>query len=110
MKQDPKHKFHDIFSTEDLIELERKKGTSKPQDILNLADAMTKHNTLERLHEIQIDTLVLAGEKDRITPKISSDEIHKRIPNCILKVFEGGHFFPLEEAPEVNQAILEFLK
>ncbi|GAH89198.1 unnamed protein product, partial [marine sediment metagenome] len=37
------------------------------------------------------------------------NEMHDKIPNNTLKVFSGSHYFPLEEAPEVNNIIINFL-
>jgi pimeloyl-ACP methyl ester carboxylesterase len=91
------------------MRFEETKGTSKPQDILNQIDAIARHNTLDQLCQIKQKTLILAGEKDRIVSKIANEEMHKKIPNSILKIFEAGHFFPLEKAPEVNQIIIDFL-
>jgi len=110
MVQEPSRKFYGLFSTEDLMEYEKNKGTSKTQDIINQINAIAKHNTLEQLHNIKHDTLILAGAKDRIISKISSNEMHDRIPVNTLKVFSGNHYFPLEEAPEVNNIIINFLK
>ena len=109
MIQEPSRKFHGLFSTDDLMENEKNKGTSKTQDIINQINAISKHNTLEQLHNIKHDTLILAGEKDRIISKISSNEMHDKIPNNTLKIFSGSHYFPLEEAPEVNNIIINFL-
>ena len=108
MQQDPKRKFHCLWSVEDLMQNENIDAWT-PQDITNHVNAIAGHNTSDRLQEIKKETLILCGDKDRLTPKISSEKIHERIPNSILKVIEGGHFFPLEKAPEVNQTLLEFL-
>jgi pimeloyl-ACP methyl ester carboxylesterase len=109
MEQNPKHKFHNIFSTEDLLNLEKINATSNERDIINLATAIAKHNTVDSLHQIKNKTLIIAGEKDRITPVVSSADMHNKIPNSTLKILKGGHFFPLEEAPEVNKIIISFL-
>jgi len=109
MVQDPKKKMHGIFSAEDLMEIVFK-DTSKPHDIENRINAIAKLDTLERLRKIKNETLILAAEKDKISPKTSSIEIHDRVPNNTLKIFNGGHYFPLENAPEVNQYIIDFLK
>lgn len=108
MKQDRTKKFHNLFSTEELIKYEDLGPTSK-ENILNLGNAFTSHNVLNRLPEIRNSTLVLTGDQDRITPKSSSELIHQKIKSSAIKVFVGGHFFPLESAPEVNLAIMEFL-
>jgi proline-specific peptidase len=109
MVENPKEKFYDLFTTEDLMQFENIKGTSKTQDILNLIHSIVNHNTLDKLHNIEHQTLILVGEKDRLTPLISGKAMHKRIPNSTLRTFTGGHWFTLESAPEVNKIILDFL-
>jgi pimeloyl-ACP methyl ester carboxylesterase len=109
MVQDPKKKMHGIFSAEDLMEIVYK-DTSEHHDIENRINAVAKLNTLDQLHNIKSETLILAAEKDRISPKTSSIEVHERVPNSTLKIFNGGHYFPLENAPEVNQTIIDFLR
>ncbi|MFX1358031.1 MAG: alpha/beta fold hydrolase [Promethearchaeota archaeon] len=110
MVENPKEKFHNLFTTEELMRFENTKGTSKSQDIMNLIHSIINHNTLEHLHKIKNQTLILVGEKDRLAPLISGQAMHQRIPNSKLKIIIGGHWFTLESAPEVNQLILEFLK
>ncbi|MFW9938242.1 MAG: alpha/beta fold hydrolase [Candidatus Thorarchaeota archaeon] len=110
MVENPKEKFHNLFTTEELMQFENTKGTSKPQDIMNLIHSIVNHNTLEHLHKIKNQTLILVGDKDRLAPLISGEAMHERIPNSILKTFTGGHWFTLEAAPKVNQTIIDFLK
>ena len=109
MKSDPKKQFHGIFSAEDLIKSENENPWT-PQDIINHSNALADHNTLAALHKIKHKTLIIAGEKDRLTPRISSEQVHEKIPNSELRIVSGGHYFPLENAPEVNQIIIDFLK
>lgn len=109
LQNDPKKKIHGIFSAEDLIELE-KNGTSNINDITNLATVMGEHKVLEKLDQIKTETLILAGEKDKHTPKSSSELMHEKINNSMLKILPGAHFFPLENAPDVNKIIIDFLK
>jgi len=52
----------------------------------------------------------LQGEKDKLTPRISSEQVHEKIPNSELRIVSGGHYFPFENAPEVNQVIIDSLK
>lgn len=109
MKQDPDKLFHGIFSAKKLMKIENDDPWT-PQDITNHAHALNTHDTSEQLHEIKNKTLIMTGDKDRLTPKIASEQIHEKILNSKLIVIEGGHYFPLEKAPEVNKYILEFLK
>ncbi|MHA2394983.1 MAG: alpha/beta fold hydrolase [Promethearchaeota archaeon] len=109
MEQNPKEIFHGIFSAEDLIRIENENPWT-PKDIINHSSALVSHNTLADLHKIKNKTLIVTGDKDRLAPVLSSEQVHERIPNSELKIVPGGHYFPLEKAPEVNKIILDFLK
>jgi pimeloyl-ACP methyl ester carboxylesterase len=109
MEQNPREKFYGIFSAEDLIRSENENPWT-PQDIINHSNALTGHNTLVDLHKIKNKTLIITGDKDRLAPVLSSEQVHEKIPNSELKIVPGGHYFPLEKAPEVNQIIIDFLK
>ena len=110
MKQNPSKVFHNMFSAEDLMNLEKTYGTSKPQDILNQIYAITTHNTVDRLKDIKNETLILAATKDKIVSKIASELLEEKIPNNSLVVLNSSHFFMLEEAPAFNSNVLEFLR
>ncbi len=110
LKSNPKKVYYNSFSLETLIK-DSQMNPSRPQDIMNQGNAMKDHNTLEKLHQIKNYTLLLAASHDRLIPKSSMDEIHKRIPNSILKIIKNaGHFMTLSKAPEINKLILEFLE
>jgi pimeloyl-ACP methyl ester carboxylesterase len=109
MKSDPKRKHFGIFSAEDLIKSENENPWT-PQNIINHSTALADHNTLKELPRIKHKTLIIAGEKDRLTPRISNEQVHEKLPNSELRIVSGGHYFPLENAPQVNQIIIDFLK
>ena len=105
----PDEKFHGIFTTGDLMDLVFK-DTSHPHDIENRINAIAGLNTIDRIHEVSNEVLVLAAEKDRISPKSVSIELNNKLQKSNLIVFNSGHYLPLEHAPEVNNSIIEFLK
>ncbi len=105
----PEEKFHGIFNSSDLMELVFK-DSSQPHDIENRINAIAGLNTIDRIHEISNEVLVLAAEKDRISPKSVSIQLNNTLRRSKLIVFEGGHYFPLENAPEVNNCLIDFLK
>jgi 3-oxoadipate enol-lactonase len=109
MVQNPGKPIHNIFIPKELMEFENRNGTSKPQDILNMIDAIINHNTLNQLNQIKNKTLILAGGQDKVVPKLSCELIHGKIPNSELMLFNGGHFFMLEDAPNVNDVLVKFL-
>ena len=73
-------------------------------------DAVTAHDTLDRLGSITAPTLVLVGAEDILTPVDESAEIARAIPGATLKVLpRGGHGFTVEYADDFNRAVLAFL-
>lgn len=109
MEEDPKRKFYGIFSAEDLIR-DSAEDISTPQDIINGAHAIAEHYTHDLLYKITHNALILCAEKDRLSPILVNNKLHELLPNSTLKVIKGaGHASIFEKAPEVNQAILEFL-
>lgn len=68
-------------------------------------------NNEERLQEITVPVLVLAGEKDRVVPVENSRCLAAKLPNAQLVTFPNtGHLFFIERAEEANKAIINFLK
>lgn len=110
MKKNPKKKFYNAFSMEDLIE-ESIRYPSRPQDIINQGNVMKEHNTLDRLSEIKHETLLLGASHDRLIPKTSLIKMHERIPNSTLEFIDkAGHFMTVSKAAEVNNIIINFLE
>jgi len=76
--------------------------------LAQLASIQT-HDTTARLGEIQVPTLVLAGEEDILIPVRLSRRLHEGIADAQWAETPGGHAC-LWEAPEpFNQAVLGFL-
>lgn len=74
-------------------------------------EALLYHNALDRLHEIQAPTLVIAGTQDRIVRPSSSETIADRIPNAkLIKVKDGSHSFFIERKGRFNGEVLAFLR
>lgn len=110
MAEDPKRKFFDLWSVEELIERELKNRYT-PQDNENAANAVKGHNVSDRLDEIKSETLILCGAKDRIAPVSVNEKMHEKISNSTLRVIKDArHNLPLEKTPEVNQILVDFLK
>lgn len=64
----------------------------------------------KQLNKIQSKVLVIAGEKDVIT-QVHTEFLAKQIPNSELKIYKDAtHMIPFENADQLNQDILEFLK
>lgn len=66
--------------------------------------------TDKQLNKIQNKVLVIAGEKDVIT-QAHTEFMAKQIPNSELKIYKDAtHMIPFENAEQLNEDILEFLK
>ncbi|NVM45255.1 MAG: alpha/beta hydrolase [Candidatus Lokiarchaeota archaeon] len=110
MEAHPAKRFYEVFSMEDLIR-ESTISPSRPQDIINQAEAMKTHYTFDKLGEIKQKTLLIAASHDRQTPVSVMIEMNNKIPNSKLKIInEAGHFMTLSRASEVNKMILDFLE
>ncbi len=65
------------------------------------------------MHEIagiRVPTLVLCGEKDRLTPVKYARSVHGQIPGALLAIVPGaGHMVMLEKPAEFNRILTAFL-
>ena len=78
--------------------------------IQTLAEQIFFHDTYDRLPEIQIPTLVIAGNGDKLVPYQNSEIIASRIPNAELSIIDGaGHIF-IETREEVERVTVDFIK
>ncbi len=70
--------------------------------------ARAEHDVSRKLGRIRAETLVCAGEYDDMAPLKNSVALVESIPNARLQVFQGGHFFWLQDL-DAMPAIIEFL-
>ncbi len=78
---------------------------------LALLGAAAEHSAEHILEDIEVPTLVIASEKDELTPLFRSEEMADRIPNGELIVLPGGtHVGPIELPNLVVGAIEKFLR
>ncbi len=69
------------------------------------------HDALDRLHEIQVPTLVTVGSFDVALPPMYAREVAAAIPNSELVIFQnGGHLHNIEQPEEFNPVTLDFLQ
>ncbi len=65
---------------------------------------------LDRLNELQIPTLLVHGDKDRLVPVDCAHAAHERIPKSELLVLPNcGHWPQREHAPAFHRALFDFL-
>jgi pimeloyl-ACP methyl ester carboxylesterase len=73
-------------------------------------DACRSHRTLDRLAAISAPSLLTVGELDIFTPVRLSAEMHARMPDSKLLIFDGcGHIHHWEDLQRFNEQTLQFL-
>lgn len=68
-------------------------------------DARRRHDVLDRLARVSCPTLVAAGRFDGIAPLANSEAMAQRIPDAVLKVYEGGHTFFAQDGRALSDII-----
>ncbi len=71
--------------------------------------ARVGHDVVADLGSIAAPTLVCAGRHDDIAPLANSELLTERIPGAELRVFDGGHYFMVQDRTAFP-AIIEFLR
>jgi 3-oxoadipate enol-lactonase len=72
--------------------------------------ASFEYDCVDRLHELQIPTIILHGKKDRIAPYELAEEMHVGIGGSKMVPFKGGHiFFFLRERQQFLDTVATFL-
>jgi pimeloyl-ACP methyl ester carboxylesterase len=68
-------------------------------------------DTTSVLPRINVPTLIMVGEEDRITPPTHSETMHSSIRNSELHLIShAGHFSNLENSTQFNRYLLNFLQ
>jgi pimeloyl-ACP methyl ester carboxylesterase len=64
-----------------------------------------------KLKNIQVPTLCLFGEHDKVVPPGNAELLAREIPNCTIHLLSNaGHVFMFEVPNEAVKALVEFLK
>ena len=72
--------------------------------------AAARFDICDRLNELNIPTLVVAGELDKTVSMAAKRELADCIPGARLVVIPGsGHATPIDAAEEFNRTLLDFL-
>ena len=74
------------------------------------ADAMTRLDYMDRLHEIALPTLLICGAQDIGTPPQGMRAMAERMPNArYVEIDPAGHLCNIENPDAFNAALIEFL-
>jgi len=84
-----------------------------PEAYSRQASAYVQHDALDRVGNIKAATLVITGERDRLTPPWIGRELADAIPGAKFRLVEGpgsSHVLPLERPEDFNKIVSSFLK
>jgi len=74
-------------------------------------DALMGFTIANELHRVEVDTLVIGGTSDRITPLRFSEQMASGIPSARLQVVNGGgHMIMFESADRIAFLVAEFAR
>jgi len=96
----------------DIVEVVRDMIARAPVDgIVGALEAMmARPDSTPTLATIDVPTLVLVGEEDRLTPLAESQKIHAGIAGSLLETIAGaGHLSNLERPAAFNHVLSEFV-
>lgn len=70
-----------------------------------------RSETCSVLNQVNIPTLIICGKEDQVTPLAQSEFMNKNIEGSLLRIIdEAGHVSNLEQAPQFNKHLRDFLK
>lgn len=97
---------------EEFVQVYMKKISELPQDILlHLLNEMKNHNILNDLESIEIPSLIMGGDKDKVIPNYLQIILFEKLPKSELYIIKEGSHVPQVDFPEsTNERILQFLK
>jgi pimeloyl-ACP methyl ester carboxylesterase len=83
---------------------------TRPSVMVGDFRACDRFDLSEHLGKIQVPTLVLVGDEDKMTPERFSEGLAEGIPDAEMMVISGaGHMLPLEQPNEVARVVRGFL-
>lgn len=81
-----------------------------PLTFFQIGESLRRHSAASVLDEVQVPTLVVAGDADNFTPLSLCRRMHERIRDSELAIIPGGSHAALIEYPDViNRTVLDFM-
>jgi pimeloyl-ACP methyl ester carboxylesterase len=95
---------------EDLLLEQIVGGLERAEGFGDALRAVIRHDIRERLGTIEMPTMIVWGQSDRVIPMAAALSYHRRIPHSRLEIFERtGHVPQLERPARFNLLLEEFL-
>jgi pimeloyl-ACP methyl ester carboxylesterase len=86
-------------------------GGLAPDVLGAITASYLEHSAWDVLPTIDVPTLIIAGDKDRLTPVATAERMRDAIPNAELVVIPGHtHLVQVERPDDVHAAIDQFLE
>jgi pimeloyl-ACP methyl ester carboxylesterase len=80
-----------------------------PALLAEVTASYLEHTAADVLPTITVPTLIVAGDRDQLTPVATAERMHRAIPNSQLVVFPGhSHLVQVEQPDAVHAAIDDF--
>jgi pimeloyl-ACP methyl ester carboxylesterase len=100
----------DLVQQEDLDRYFQHLARMDVEVFLTYLEQISAHNCEPFLPDIDVPTLIIAGEDDPITPVECSREMYQLIPGSRLEIIpDGTHVAPIERPTLVNSLIEDFV-
>ena len=101
----------DALDDREFAELVRGFGELDMQAFLRNLRALGEHDASRILGRVEVPTLVITGDRDRMTPRGLSQQMVRKIPHAEILVVRGGTHYTSVEFPElVNLRIERFFR
>jgi pimeloyl-ACP methyl ester carboxylesterase len=85
-------------------------GNLDPRLVAEVTASYLEHSAADVLPTITVPTLLIAGDRDQLTPVATAERMHRAIAGSRLVVFPGhSHLVQVENPREVHAAIDAFL-
>lgn len=94
-----------------LAELMRELGTLDLEGFYRNLGALELHDAADVLETVDVPTLIVAGDRDRLTPRALTQQMMRRIHGAELLMVRGGTHYTCIEFPElINLRIERFFQ
>lgn len=86
-------------------------GQLGPDIFFQLLDEMNRHNILASLNRIQVPTLIIGGDNDKVIPNYLQRLLNENLPKSKLYIVRNGSHVPQVDFPQfINERVEYFLK
>lgn len=106
--------FYDpSFATDELVDEMYELINDRPRvlRLIRMARSAESEIVTDRLPAIEVDTLLVWGKNDKITPPDVAEEFRERLPNAELHFVDRCGHAPMIERPDTfNRLLVDFLK